>query len=155
MNNEIDIPRMVKGKRVNWRSKAISRLQADLGMTKEESQYYYNRVYRNALKATGGRQTGLSVAREVYSSMFYQTASTFQIGPKQTITLNPIIQQSDIQKGMTMVRMNNFFEKWETQSDYIAEIKQQYLSGKITNKELNERIKVWKSRSSKYLISGS
>ena len=146
---------VIGGKKINFRNKAISRLQEDLGLTREESVSYYNRVYRNALKQTGGHQEGLNVTREVYASMFYQTASTFQIGPNQTITLNPIVKQSDIKKGMTLVRMNNFFEKWETQSEYIAELKQQYLSGKITNKELNERIKVWKSRSSKYLISGS
>lgn len=146
---------VIGGKKINFRNKAISRLQEDLGLTREESESYYNRVYRSALKQTGGRQEGLNVTREVYASMFYQTASTFQIGPNQTITLNPIVQRTSIKQGMTMVRMNNFFEKWEGQSDYIAELKQQYLTGKITNKELNERIKVWKSRSAKYLISGS
>lgn len=146
---------VIGGKKINFRNKAISRLQEDLGLTREESESYYNRVYRSALKQTGGRQEGLNVTREVYASMFYQTASTFQIGPNQTITLNPIIQGTSIRQGMTMVRMNNFFEKWENQSGYIAELKQQYLTGKITNKELNERIKVWKSRSAKYLISGS
>lgn len=146
---------VIGGKKINFRNKAISRLQEDLGLTREESESYYNRVYRSALKQTGGRQEGLNVTRELYASMFYHTASTFQIGPNQTITLNPIIQGTSIKEGMTMVRMKNFFEKWENQSDYIAELKQQYLTGKITNKELNERIKVWKSRSAKYLISGS
>ena len=146
---------VIRGKKINFRNRAISRLQEDLGMTKEASISYYNRIYRNALKQTGGHQKELNVTREVFASMFYETASTFQIGPNQTITLNPIIKNTaDISKGIAFARMDNFFNKYSDDKQ-LQNIKQAYENGKISKKEFNEKIKEWKATTHKYLISGS
>lgn len=145
----------MKSKRINFRSKAINRLQEDLGMTKEESVNYYNRVYRNALKTTSGHQKNLNTTKEVYATLFYHTASTFQLGPNQTITLNPIIQNTtNVAQGMALARMDNFFSKYADDKQLQA-IKNQYVAGTITRQEFNEKIKDWKATSQRYLISGS
>ena len=146
---------MKSKKKINWRSRAISRLQEDLGMTKEESVNYYNRVYRNALKTTGGHQKNLNTTKEVFATLFYATASTFQLGPNQTITLNPIIKNtSNVAQGMALARMDSFFDKYKDDKQLQA-IKNQYVAGTITRKEFNEKIKDWKATSQRYLISGS
>ena len=147
----------MKSKRINWRQRAITRLSDpdEVGMTKEEAVTYYNRVYRNALKTTGGHQKNLNTTKEVYATLFYDTASTFQLGPNQSITLNPIIQNtSNVSQGMALARMDSFFDKYKDDKQLQA-IKNQYVAGTITRQEFNEKIKDWKSMSQKYLISGS
>lgn len=147
----------MKSKRINWRQKAITRLTDpnQVGMTHAEAVNYFNRAYRNALKATGGRQQNLNTTKELYATMFYDTASTFQLGPNQSITLNPIIKNSsNIAQGMALARMDNFFDKYKDDKQ-LQSIKNQYVSGTITRQEFNERIKDWKATSQKYLISGS
>lgn len=145
----------MKSKRVNWRSKAINRLQEDLGMTKEQSVNYYNRVYRNALKTTGGHIQNLNTTKEVYATLFYQTASTFQLGPNQSVTLNPIIKNaSNVAQGIALARMDNFFDKYKSDKQ-LQTIKQEYMNGTISRNQFNERVRDWKATSHRYLISGS
>ena len=147
----------MKSKRINWKQRAISRLSDpdEVGMTKEEAITYFNRVYRNALKVTQGHQQNLNTTKEVYATMFYRSASTFQIDAKQNVVLNPIIQNtSNVAMGMALARMDSFFDKYKDDKQLQA-IKNQYVAGTITRKEFNERIKDWKATSQHYLISGS
>lgn len=144
-------------KRINWRSKAISRLQDDLGMSKEQSVTYFNNLYRKALKTTQGHQTNLNTTKELYASMFYRSALTFQIDRNQKVTLNPIIANkysNNVAQGITLARMENFFDKYKDDNQ-LQSIKNQYLQGSISRLEFNEKIKNWKSTSQRYLISGS
>ena len=146
-----------KSKRINWRNKAITRLQDDLGMTKQESVTYFNNLYRKALKTTQGHQTNLNTTKELYASMFYQTALTFQIDSNQKVTLNPIIANNyskNVAQGIALSRMEHFFDKYKDDKA-LQNIKNEYLQGTISRLEFNEKIKNWKSTSQRYLISGS
>lgn len=147
----------MKSKRINWKQKAINKLTDPdvIGMTHDEAVTYYNRVYRNALKAIGGKQKDFKVSREVYATLFYRGTNVFQLGYNQSITLNPIITDTtDVKKDVTMARMEAFFDKYKD-SKYIKETKQLYESGEIDQKEFNERIKYFKNYNPKFLISGS
>lgn len=141
-------------KRINYREKTISALQ-DVGYSRETATTFYNRAYTSALSSVKGKHSGMNVAREVYASLFYQTANTFQLSDGQKLTLNPIYETtSSISTAVTLNRMSSFFDKY-SDSKFLQDVKERYASGNMSRREFNEAIKTFKTQNVKYLISGS
>lgn len=141
-------------KRINYREKTISALQ-DVGYSKETATTFYNRAYTSALSSVKGKHSGMNVAREVYASLFYQTANTFQLSDGQKLTLNPIYETtSSISTAVTLNRMSSFFDKY-SDSKFLQDVRERYASGNMSRREFNEAIKTFKTQNVKYLISGS
>lgn len=142
-------------KTINYREKTISALR-DWGYTKETATTFYNRAYTSALAEVKGRHKGMNVARELYASLFYQSANTFQLTDGQKVVLNPIYQNTsgNLSEAVLLTKMDKFFDKYKD-SKFLKEAREDYASGKITRKTFNERIKVFKQVNVKYLISGS
>ena len=141
-------------KRINYREKTISALQ-DVGYSRETATTFYNRAYTSALSSVKGKHSGMNVARELYASLFYQTANTFQLSDGQKLTLNPIYETtSSISTAVTLNRMSSFFDKY-SDSKFLQDVKERYASGNMSRREFNEAIKTFKTQNVKYLISGS
>ena len=145
---------MKKG--INNKNIAISKLQEKAGMTQGEATAFYNRAYSKALRLVKDYdKTGFNVSKELVASMFYSGKNLFKIDMNnQTVELNIIGKSSgSLKKDMTLVRMDKFFEKYGD-SKFLQEAKNEYFKGNISRQEFNLRIKEWKSKHIRYLISG-
>ena len=141
---------------MNWKQRTIDELMAAKGMTETQATTFYNRVYKMALKSVGGKQKNLKISRELYTSMFFQGEQIFTIDNAGTkIEINPILEGStDIEKTLRLDRMQGFFRTYG-ESEYLATLRQEYMSGNMTKAEFNAHIKAFKKYNVKYLKSGS
>ena len=149
----------MKSPRINWRSKTISAIMRIDGLSTEEATSKFNRLYRQARQSIGPHQKEVNVTRELYGSLVYKSVHTFQVGDSgNKVELNKIIDPSKLRASITRARMKGFFETYgqvPAMKQVFDELLSDLETGKLSQKEFNERIKIFKKWNTKYLIAGS
>ena len=144
-------------KRVNWRKLGIEELQFRYGFDKNVAEIMWERAYRKALRRIrkGADTKDLNIARELYSSIFYEGTQLFSVNfddltPSVKVA-DAFAQTENMEKAFILKRFENMAKKYS----YVDKLLKLYEKGKISYDTLLEKIEQFKKTNKEYLKSGS